>query len=69
MKVHLLTQEQADQLTALNQPNILCVVCDYGSGLCIEENSIDDPVFASHKTLLDSFNIPLTEIEVPADIF
>jgi hypothetical protein len=64
MNVYLLTSEQAKQLQALNTATVCFVTCDFGAGLCVGEHDLDDPAFAAHKALLDSWNLPLTEIEM-----
>ena len=65
MKVYLLTTQQIAELTTLNSDQALFVTCDYGTGPCCAEHSLDLPVFAAHKALLLSYNIPLTDAPDP----
>lgn len=65
MKVHLLSSEQIAALSALNTTSVLFVGCDYGAGPCVGEHDLDHEDFASHKALLDSWELPLVEVEFP----
>jgi len=67
MNIYLLTLEQVQQLQALNTPTVCFVACDYGAGVCVGEHDLDDPAFAAHKALLDSWGLPLTHIQVSSD--
>lgn len=69
ISVYLLSKEQADELTALNKSNLLCVIMDYGHGRCVGVNDLDHEAFAEHKAKLMSFEIEPTEIEIEVDDF
>ena len=59
-KGYKLTQDQSNQLEALNKPNVCYVNC----GNVVMENDFDADVFAEHKALLLSFGIELEDIEI-----
>lgn len=54
----LLTQDQIDQLLALNKPNILFVpcYCPYLKGIAISKTEFDAPAFADHKALVEQWD-------------
>jgi hypothetical protein len=54
----LLTQEQVNQLLALNKPNIIFVPCGDKTlgGVAISKETFNDPVFADHKALVDEWD-------------
>jgi len=62
MKIYLLTNEQVNELNALNSENATFVCCDHGLGPCVAKNDFDDAVFINHKNLLGSWNLTLEEI-------
>jgi len=62
MKLYLLTEQQINELNSLNTHNATFICCDHGLGSCVGETDFDDPAFANHKELLDSWNLPLEEI-------
>jgi hypothetical protein len=64
MNIYLLTIEQAEQLMALNTSDTCFIPSDVGLGLCVGEHDFSLPEFAAHKALLDSWGLPLTEIEM-----
>ena len=68
MNVYLLNSQQVSELLALNTPNVCIVPCDHGNGACIGESDLDAPEFASHKALLDSWELSLTAIAIDGGI-
>lgn len=62
---YILTETQKEQIQALNTSTVHVFVMDFGSGPCIGENDLEHEAFSAHKALLDSFEIELTEIEIP----
>lgn len=62
MKVYLLNEQQINELNSLNTDNATFICCDHGLGPCVGETDFFDPVFISHKQLLDSWNLSLEEV-------
>lgn len=67
MKIYPLTDAQRDELVSLNKNNVNWAACDYeGIGIAIEEYTLNDPDYAEHKALFDTWNI--TEyVEIQAE--
>jgi len=65
--VYPLTENESDQLVALNTDTILFVPCYYEPvGICIEEDTLLDPVFINYKELFDTFPPrDSVEVEIP----
>jgi hypothetical protein len=61
MILYPLTQEERDQLVALNHTDACWAACRYGTPnegpncVCIEQDTLDNPAFAAHKALFDTF--------------
>jgi hypothetical protein len=58
MKIYKVTQQQRDQLIALNSNSANWAACDYENhGVCIEQFTLDNPDYHAHKELFDTFGI------------
>jgi hypothetical protein len=61
MIIYPLSQEERDQLVALNNTDACWAACWYGNAeegpnsVCIEEETLNDPAFIAHKELFDTF--------------
>lgn len=61
MILYPLTQEERDQLVALNHTDACWAACRYGTPdegpncVCIEQDTLDNPAFSSHKELFETF--------------